>query len=213
MTSVVRWRSSAPLYLRVWRGDFELPIAFFVIGVGGLTALGLLAMAFEMAGAATEDHWLRWATLIPHVAREVVTSLVALMILHCVWRSAGRFKGHLVWSRMARAIIATSAIGLSIPTIGVLINLATPQASLTPWTDSIHTALHQPSVRAEQEASVPAAQLDDASVEPESLALPESAPSPSSQPTSPARKPLPRPATVAGSGQREAWTSSFFERR
>src|SRR5262245_39968478 len=132
--SVVRWRPSAPFYVRLWRGDFGLPVTFFLIGVGGLTALGLLAITFEMAGAATEDHWLRWATLIPYAVREVATSLVALIILNCVWRSAGRFNGQLVWPRMARAIIATSAIGLSIPTIALLINLAMPRAALTPWT-------------------------------------------------------------------------------
>ena len=37
--SVVRWKSARPFYVRLWYGDYELPIAFFGIGLAGLLVL------------------------------------------------------------------------------------------------------------------------------------------------------------------------------
>ena len=129
MMSVVRWRSARPFYIRVLRGEYELPVAFFVIGLGGLTALALLNITSELPDTVQDDDWLTWVKLLPPIARHLVTTVLLLVIVNCTWRSAARYEGDLIWSRLARMFILIGTIAVGMPSLLVLTDHLTSAAT------------------------------------------------------------------------------------
>lgn len=112
--SSVRWKSARPFYVRLWFGDYELPVAFFAIGLVGLLGLAQwnLSPPTGLVVGENDLDFLSVAGIVAGSARQPFTLLLLVVIVNCVWRSAYRYEGNGAWRGMARTLIVAGAIGV-----------------------------------------------------------------------------------------------------
>ena len=56
----MRWISNSPWCVRAWRGELDLPVTFFLIGLVGMAAVVSLNVAASLAETAQDGDWLQW---------------------------------------------------------------------------------------------------------------------------------------------------------
>lgn len=95
---------------KVWRGEIGLKITFWVWGV--LVATILLGWSLGLLIEATENQFL----MLLHTVFAVVVSVFAAI---AVWRSAGNYKGSVLWMLLARFVCVLNVVVLGLWAAGV----------------------------------------------------------------------------------------------
>jgi len=99
--------SSAPLLLRVWRGDLPLWITYWLWGVAGnMSFVALLALLYF---GGTDAAW-RIAALWAVYAASLGWFV---LIFGGIWRAAGRYCGPRVWAVLARIGVLVGVVRMS----------------------------------------------------------------------------------------------------
>lgn len=95
---------------KVWRGEIGLKITFWVWGV--LIATVLLGWAVGLLVEATENQFLMFL----HAIVAVVAAALAAV---AIWRSAGNYKGSVLWTFLARLACVANVIVLGLWSVGI----------------------------------------------------------------------------------------------
>ena len=96
---------------KLWEGGIGLKITFWVWGV--LVANVLLGWALGLLVGATENQFL----MLLHSIFAAVASLFAAV---AIWRSAGNYKGSVLWMFMARLASVANVAVLALWALGIL---------------------------------------------------------------------------------------------
>jgi len=105
------WRRRAVFDLKkVWRGEIDLTITFWVWGV--LIANVLFDVLFGALIVATENQFL----MLLH--RIFVIAANAFVVV-AIWRSAGNYKGSPVWPFLARLMCVANVAVYGLTALGV----------------------------------------------------------------------------------------------
>jgi hypothetical protein len=95
---------------KVWRGEIDLTITFWVWGV--LVANVLFDVLLGVLIAATENQFL----MLLH--RIFVVAVNAFVVV-AIWRSAGNYKGPPVWPLLARLMCVANVVVYGLTAFGV----------------------------------------------------------------------------------------------
>jgi hypothetical protein len=95
---------------KVWRGEIGLKITFWVWGV--LIATVLLDWVLGLLVEATENQFL----IFLHTIGAVVVAAFAAI---AIWRSAGNYKGSVLWKVMARLACVANVVVLGLWSAGL----------------------------------------------------------------------------------------------
>ena len=96
---------------KVWRGEIGLQITFWVWGV--LIATVLLGWALGLLVEATENQFLIFL-------HGIVAAVVSVVAAVAVWRSAGNYKGSILWMFLARFACVANVVILGLWAFGAL---------------------------------------------------------------------------------------------
>ncbi len=95
---------------KVWRGEIGLQITFWVWGV--LIATVLLGWALGLLVEATENQFLIFL-------HGIVAAVVSVVAAVAIWRSAGNYKGSVLWMFLARLACIANVVLLGLWAFGV----------------------------------------------------------------------------------------------
>jgi hypothetical protein len=95
---------------KVWEGALGLQVTFWVWGV--LIATVLLGWALGLVVDATENQFLM-------LLHDVFALAVGIFAAVAIWRSAGNYKGSVLWMFLARFVSVANVVALALWAFGV----------------------------------------------------------------------------------------------
>ena len=96
---------------KLWEGGIGLRITFWVWGV--LVANVLLGWVLGLLVAATENQFLM-------LLHSIFATVASLFVAVAIWRSAGNYKGSVLWMFLARLVCVANVAILGLWALGVL---------------------------------------------------------------------------------------------
>lgn len=96
---------------KLWEGGVTLQIAFWVWGV--LVTNLLLGWALGLLVGATENQFLM-------LLHSIFATVASLFVAVAIWRSAGNYKGSVLWMFLARLVCVANVALLGLWALGVL---------------------------------------------------------------------------------------------
>jgi hypothetical protein len=95
---------------KLWEGGFGLRITFWVWGV--LVANVLLGWALGLLVGATENQFLM-------LLHSIFATVASIFVAVAIWRSAGNYKGSVLWMFLARLVCVVNVVALGLWALGV----------------------------------------------------------------------------------------------
>lgn len=95
---------------KVWEGEIGLKLTFWVWGV--LIATVLLGWGLGLLIDATENQFLM-------LLHDVFALVAGIFVAVAIWRSAGNYKGSVLWMFLARLASVANAVVLALWVFGV----------------------------------------------------------------------------------------------
>lgn len=111
--------------VRLWRGRYSLPVAYWGWGMGGALAWAVVWNAVERVTALDDSAGLGIDFVLFVLLIATLQLAYVVAVLTGIWRSADRYRGRPVWAVLAKVAVAAAAARSVVQVAACTVGLST----------------------------------------------------------------------------------------